>query len=582
MKIHKMKRDSIDKHKSDNKNSNLSVAIFDFDKTITSKHTFIRFLRFISGTPRFVCVVISLLPNIVKYKLGKLDLMVLREKAIAKFYTGLDYNKYKQLCKKFTEEHLNEWLVDEAIQKIRWHKLRQHKLILLSNSPEDYLEIWASQFGFDNVFGSKFEFKDGKGTGNIIGKHCFGKEKVNRLKEEIPNIEDYYIYGYGDSTADKAFLDISNEKYYKHFNLKNKYSNKCEAFKYWNKKSHILKEEDVRLSVLRYATLAPNTHNIQPWKIKLDKDNGIYIYIDKERLLRYTDPDLRHVFMSHGTFIETFKIAAAHFKYKCDITLLPKGTPSIANPDELPTAHISLQKDPLIHTSPLFDFVTKRHTSHAIFSNKNIPEIDKTTLLNVNPFKQKGYEFLLVDSQSTMSKISKVLIKAMKIQSFTAGSHAETIKMIRFRKKELYLKKDGFSFRDLGVKGLKLWLAENFASPRTANSFIFKKNAVKSIGKMANSAKAYGIIYTTTDSRESQILSGQIFCLTYLMSTKLGLAFQPMDHVFQKYKELTEIEREMCDLVKYDNKIPMIIFRIGYSTNSHHTPRRPISDLLIK
>ncbi len=199
------------------------IAIFDFDKTITAKHTFIRFLQYISGTTKFYLVLFSLVPQIVRYKLKIIDLMTLREKAIEKFFRGLSEESYKTYCEQFVKSYINNWLLEEAISKIKWHKSQKHKLVLLSNSPEDYLKVWGKQFGFDFILGSRFEFIKGKSTGKIAGEHCFGKEKVNRLKSVLGNIDNYYIYGYGDSEGDFDFLRLSDEVYYKHFDLKKIY-----------------------------------------------------------------------------------------------------------------------------------------------------------------------------------------------------------------------------------------------------------------------------------------------------------------------------------------------------------------------
>jgi HAD-superfamily subfamily IB hydrolase, TIGR01490 len=200
------------------------IAVFDFDKTITAKHTFIRFFQRVSGPYQFYLVMMSLVPQMIRYKVGSIDLMTLREKAIQKFFHELSEDDYKKHCKQFVKDYINHWLLEEAINKINWHKSQNHKLVLLSNSPEDYLKIWADQFGFDFVLGSRFEFKNGMSTGKISGDHCFGSEKVKRLKAVLGDTKNYYIYGYGDSKGDLDFLNMSDEAFYKHFNLKKNFT----------------------------------------------------------------------------------------------------------------------------------------------------------------------------------------------------------------------------------------------------------------------------------------------------------------------------------------------------------------------
>lgn len=354
-----------------------------------------------------------------------------------------------------------------------------------------------------------------------------------------------------------------------------------EAFKAWYPEIFSNLSNDTRISILRYAILAANTHNIQPWKIKLINNDSIYLYIDSSRLLRNTDPDLRHIFLSQGTFIETFIIAATHFGYECNITYLPLGIPTIDNPASCPIALITLGKSNKVSEDKLFKYITKRSTSHAVFTNRNINETQKMELLSNNKYENNGFVVKLYDDSAMLNKINLLMIEGMKIQANTIGPHSETIKMIRFRKKHLWEKRDGFSFQDLGVTGLKLKLAERFATPAMANSSFFKANVVRSIKKMAESAKAYVYIYAPEDTRENQIISGQMFCNLHLKCTMLGLSFQPMDHIFQKYDELSECENKMCDLVRIEDKTPMAVFRVGYSNTSYHTPRRDVNDLFV-
>jgi HAD superfamily hydrolase (TIGR01490 family) len=566
------------------------IAIFDFDKTITDRHTFIRFFRFISGSNKFYLAAITLLPEIIKYKRGIISLMNLREKAIKKIFTGLPEEKYQNYSKTFVSKCINNWLLEEAIERIMWHKSNNHKLILLSNSPEDYLSEWATQFKFDYVIGSKFEIKNGMLTGKISGEHCFGIEKVKRLKAILGDTKQYFIYGYGDSEGDIDFLNMSDEPFYQYFNLKKIYkmnvkrNDYFEAYKAWSPEKYTPQTNDVRCNILQYAILAANSHNIQPWRLDLQKENVVYLYIDASRLLRHTDPDLRHIYLSQGTFIETFIIAASHFGYRCKVDLLPAGIPSVEKPDEYPVASITLKKDGTVVEDDLFPSITKRCSSHAIFKKKEISKEQLEQLLLSNHFKNQGFVMCFFDEAQMKRQISDLLTKAMAIQCNTQGPHSETIKMIRFRNKHLYSLKDGFSFRDLGVTGFKLKLAERFATPKMANSSFFKANVAKSIKIMSETAQAFGVIYAPHDTRENQIISGQIFCNVHLKVTQLGLSFQPMDHVFQKYRELHEIEKAMCRLVQYGHLdlVPMAIFRTGYSDYTYHTPRRPVEDLLIK
>lgn len=68
--------------------------------------------------------------------------------------------------------------------------------------------------------------------------------------------------------------------------------------------------------LLRYAILAPSTHNSQPWRFVLS-ENGIEVYADYGRRLPVADPGNRELLMSLGAAIYTLRVAAAHFAFRC-------------------------------------------------------------------------------------------------------------------------------------------------------------------------------------------------------------------------------------------------------------------------
>jgi len=61
--------------------------------------------------------------------------------------------------------------------------------------------------------------------------------------------------------------------------------------------------------LVRYATLAANSHNTQPWRFRA-RLHGIDIEADRTRRLAVVDPDDHHLFASLGCAAENLLIAA--------------------------------------------------------------------------------------------------------------------------------------------------------------------------------------------------------------------------------------------------------------------------------
>ena len=69
---------------------------------------------------------------------------------------------------------------------------------------------------------------------------------------------------------------------------------------------------DRLLFLLNYALLSPSAHNIQPWSFRV-KEEKIFIYIEKNRTLKDSDPISRQLYESMGACLETIMIAGDHF-----------------------------------------------------------------------------------------------------------------------------------------------------------------------------------------------------------------------------------------------------------------------------
>ena len=194
---------------------NKNLAVFDFDNTITTKDTLIDFLRFFVGGFKLSWGLFKCSPFIVFYKLKILSNQKAKEFLLTHFFYNLPERELIKFGKEYSDNRLHKILNHEAISRIHFHHKRNDKLVIVSASPTYWFREWCIRQGFTTVIGTQLEKKDGKMTGKIIGKNCFGDEKLRRLKQELP-LEDYqHIYAYGDGKGDLALLNFASESYIK-------------------------------------------------------------------------------------------------------------------------------------------------------------------------------------------------------------------------------------------------------------------------------------------------------------------------------------------------------------------------------
>ncbi|HNL02610.1 MAG TPA: hypothetical protein PKJ30_15975, partial [Leptospiraceae bacterium] len=67
---------------------------------------------------------------------------------------------------------------------------------------------------------------------------------------------------------------------------------------------------DPILIAINVGITAPNSHNTQPWKFRIISPLEMILYVDEKRILPVTDPPVRQVHISQGTFLELLSIGA--------------------------------------------------------------------------------------------------------------------------------------------------------------------------------------------------------------------------------------------------------------------------------
>ncbi len=194
-----------------------TLAIFDFDGTITKKDTLNDLIMKEFGYIKFLGYILILSPLILLYKLGFLANHIPKGMLFSKFFSGMEYPRFKEICQKYASCQIDSIVRTEAKEKIKWHHKEGHNLIIITASVGNWIEPWAAKNNINEVISTQIEVIDGKLTGKFFTKNCYGSEKVKRLLEKYPNRDNYIIYAYGDSLGDKDLLKIADYPFFKSF-----------------------------------------------------------------------------------------------------------------------------------------------------------------------------------------------------------------------------------------------------------------------------------------------------------------------------------------------------------------------------
>ena len=193
------------------------IAAFDFDYTLVKTDSFQALLKQNFGIVKFSLSIILYFFYILLFLVKIVKPQTLKRKFFSHFFKGMNEKKYKEKCSNFSFDFIPEHLIEDAKKKLEWHKKQGHTLVIISASLEDWIKPWAIQNGFNEVFATIPEVKNGKITGNFKSKNCRWQEKVNRLINTYPDRDSYYLYAYGDSSGDKELLEFADESFYRKY-----------------------------------------------------------------------------------------------------------------------------------------------------------------------------------------------------------------------------------------------------------------------------------------------------------------------------------------------------------------------------
>lgn len=183
-----------------------TIAVFDFDGTITTKDTLLLFIRYACGTKRFLFGMLLYSPLIVMMMLHLYPNGKCKEKIFAYFFKNMPYTEFKKLGEYFAHFACKKIIRPEMAECIKWHLSQSHKVYVISASIEEWVIPCCRVLGDITVLATKVK----PDLNGFISKNCYGQEKVNRLLEIEPERNTYTLYAYGDSQGDKEMLAFAD------------------------------------------------------------------------------------------------------------------------------------------------------------------------------------------------------------------------------------------------------------------------------------------------------------------------------------------------------------------------------------
>jgi phosphatidylglycerophosphatase C len=190
------------------------VAVFDLDGTLTRYDTYLRYLLgYLCAHPDRIPRAWHLPVDACLFKTGLRDNTWLKKRFLGAILGGLTQHDLSAWTRRFVDQVMKSGLRRGAVEALRRHQSRRDRTILLSASPDIFVQEIAGRLQFSECACTITERDEhGRLTGDLQDGNCYGAEKLRRMERLIGQHRgDVHVVAYGDDVSDFALLSWADE-----------------------------------------------------------------------------------------------------------------------------------------------------------------------------------------------------------------------------------------------------------------------------------------------------------------------------------------------------------------------------------
>ena len=311
--------------------------------------------------------------------------------------------------------------------------------------------------------------------------------------------------------------------------------------------------------LVRYATLAPNGHNTQPWKFRVAADQ-IDILPDFARRTPVVDPDDHHLFVSLGAAAENLSLAATARGYAGELVFDPGGNG---------TVRVALLSRPM-EQSPLFEAIRHRQSTRAEYDGRPVsaPDLRQLAEAAVAP----GVDLVIITDHAQMAKVTDLIVTGNSVQMADAAFVTELKQWLRFNPPEALVKRDGLFSAASGSPTIPTWLG-----PFMFDRFSSAANQNEQYTRQLKSSAGIAVFLGEVADPRHWVQVGRACQRFALQATALGLK-----HAFVNQPvEVAKLRPALAALVGMPDRRPDIVMRFGYGPTLPYSLRRPVASVIV-
>lgn len=350
------------------------------------------------------------------------------------------------------------------------------------------------------------------------------------------------------------------------------------AYRPWDEAGR--EELDPRLDAFRHAILAPNPHNLQPWRIKLIGTGEALISCDREHRLPQTDPFDRQIVIGFGCFAEVARIAASRRGYSVEIEPFPDGA-NEQRLDSRPIARLRFIKDAALVADPLAEFIRQRRSAKVPFDlGRAVPSEALSRLVALS---DASIRLEHSGGEAETSAIRSLAMSAFALEIRTPHTLRESIEVVRVGAKEIDARPEGISLRGPMFEALSIIGGDAVRAQALAPNSSATQQQIERYTAMFAATPHFLWLVSKGNARAEQFASGRAYVRLNLTTTSLGLGLHPVSQALQEYPEMAGLfaqARQLCRVS--EGETLQMLARLGYAAPVGPTPRWPLEEKLIR
>jgi len=290
--------------------------------------------------------------------------------------------------------------------------------------------------------------------------------------------------------------------------------------------------------ILSLASLAPSSHNAQPWTVTVLEPGHWLVGSAKERWLPAVDPDNREMLLSLGAFIENLVVSAGVLGLEVDLRI------TAGSPMEPAIADLHLKKGKVTDFS--IEKIKKRRVVRNGFLGIELKEEDLRYVMRHDgeacllPNAPSPHAHYFPNNSREGKYLQDGLIEANTIQASRISAQEELARWIRWSNKEVRQYRNGLTPESMEIGGIAGWYVRNFYDRTSVLTEAFRKQTVDRVVNQVRTCGGWLVVTSLGSEVPTLIAYGRAFERLFLKVRDKGIALHPMTQMLEEKDGLKE------------------------------------------